>query len=450
LRVTEHRNRNRSWLIKGGRVVDPANERDSIADVLVRDGRIAAVGQFEAPEGVEVIDATDLVVAPGLIDLHVHLRVPGGEAKETIATGTAAAAAGGFTTICCMPNTNPTLDTVAVLDDLNQRIAQDGIVRVHPIAAITCERQGNEAADFDALAAAGAIGFSDDGDTTANSAIMRAALEASTRLDRPVMVHCEDKPLAVGAMNEGDVSRELGIPGIPAAAEEIIIARDLMLARLTGGWVHICHVSTGRGAALVRQAKAEGVRVTAEVMPHHLVMSDAWVAGDRTLLNVDEPPGPRAAPADPNTKVNPPLRPETDTRQLLAALQDGTFDIIATDHAPHAAPEKQGSPYTKAAFGLSGSEFALPLMLALVRAGHLTLSDVIYRLSTVPARLLRVPLGTLSEGAAADIVIFDPNERWQVTTDTLKTKSPNTPLLGMELRGRARMVLVDGEERYHA
>jgi dihydroorotase len=214
--------------------------------------------------------------------------------------------------------------------------------------------------------------------------------------------------------------------------------------------LHVCHVSTGRGAELVRQAKEEGVHVTAEVMPHHLVMSDAWVAGDRTLLNVNEPAGTRAKPADPNTKVNPPLRPETDTRQLLTALQNGTFDIIATDHAPHAAPEKQGSPYENAAFGLSGSEFALPLMLALVRAGHLTLSDLIYRLSTIPAQLLRVPLGTLSEGTPADIVIFDPNEQWHVFAETLKTKSKNTPLLGMELRGRARMILVDGEERYHA
>ncbi len=247
----------RSILVRGGHVVDPANGRDDLADVLVRDGMVAEVGPaVSAPAGADVFDATGLVVAPGLIDVHVHLREPGFEAKETIATGTAAAAAGGFTTICCMPNTRPALDSVEVLEDLKARVRRDGRVRVHPIAAITMGREGREAVDFAALAAAGAVGFSDDGDTTADSAIMRRALEASRDLNRPVMVHCEDKALAAGAMHEGDVSEPLGIPGIPAEAEEIIIARDLMLARLTGGWLHVCHVSTGSGIDLVRRAKA--------------------------------------------------------------------------------------------------------------------------------------------------------------------------------------------------
>lgn len=439
----------RSILIRGGHVVDPLNERDGISDVLVRDGVVTDVGpSLSAPGGAEVFDAAGLVVAPGLIDVHVHLREPGFEAKETIATGTAAAAAGGFTTICCMPNTRPVLDSVEVLEDLNARVERDGQVRVHPIAAITKGREGVEAVDFSALAATGAVGFSDDGDTTADSAIMRSALEASRELNRPVMVHCEDKALASGAMHEGEVSGNLGIPGIPAEAEEIIIARDLMLARLTGGWLHVCHVSTGRGIDLVRRAKAEGVRVTAEVMPHHLTMSDGWVAGERTLLNVDEPPGAPAPAADPDTKVNPPLRTAEDTRLLLAALQEGTFDVVATDHAPHAAPEKQGSPYERAAFGLSGLEFALPLMLALVRAGHFSLTDVVRRLSLEPARLLGVPLGNLAPGNIADLVVFDPEERWVVTPDRLRTKSANTPLLGMELRGRAKLILVGGEERH--
>ncbi|MGH2562749.1 MAG: dihydroorotase [Thermomicrobiales bacterium] len=442
--------RNRTWMIRGGRVVDPASQRDAVADVLIQDGRIAAIGNLDPVVGAELVEAQGCVVAPGFVDLHVHLREPGGEEKETIATGTAAAAAGGFTTICCMPNTRPALDSVENLRDLRSRVERDAVVRVHPIAAITVGRQGEEAVSFEALAAAGAIGFSDDGDTTRDSAIMRRALEASTRLNLPVMVHCEDKALAYGSMHEGEVSRRLGIEGIPAEAEEIIIARDLLLAKLTNGWLHVCHVSTGRGAGFVRQAKTAGVRVTAEVMPHHLTMSDEWVAGDRRLLNVDEPSGDVAPAADPTTKVNPPLRNGADTHQLLEALQDGTFDIIATDHAPHAEPEKQGSDYHHAAFGMSGLEFALPLMLGLVRAGHISVNDLVYRLSTVPARLLGAPHGSLAVGAAADVVVFDPQQQWRVTPEELRTKSPNTPLMGMELRGRARLTLVGGEERYRA
>jgi dihydroorotase len=336
------------------------------------------------------------------------------------------------------------------LKDLNNRIARDARVRVYPIAAITLARAGERAVDFESLAAAGAIGFSDDGDTTRDSAIMRRALEAGRTLDLPIMVHCEDKALAHGAMNEGDVSRRLGISGIPPEAEEIIIARDLMLARLTGGWLHVCHVSTGRGIDLIRQAKSEGVRVTAEVMPHHLTMSDDWVAGDRTLLNVDEPAGETAPPGHPDTKVNPPLRPEADTRRLLAALIDGSFDIVATDHAPHASPEKTGTDFEHAAMGMNGLEFALPLMLALVRAGHITVTDLIRRLSTEPARLLRKPGGTLTPGTPADVVVFDPTESWRATPEALKTKSANTPLLGMTLTGRCRYTLVDGQVIFHA
>jgi len=279
---------------------------------------------------------------------------------------------------------------------------------------------------------------------------MRAALEASTRLRLPIMVHCEDKDLAHGAMHEGEVSRRLGLPGIPAEAEEISIARDILIARLTGGWLHVLHVSTGYGAGLVRRAKAEGIHVTAEVMPHHLTMSDGWVDGDRTLHNTDERAGTPGTPADPNTKVNPPLRPVADTVALLAALRDGTFDIVATDHAPHATPEKTGSPFKDAAFGMSGLELALPTMLALVRAGHLTLGELVDKLSTAPARLLGLPGGALAVGESADVVVFDPTERWRVTPESLKTKSPNTPLLGMELQGRTRLTLVGGEERYRA
>ncbi|MCC6703565.1 MAG: dihydroorotase, partial [Thermomicrobiales bacterium] len=437
-------------LISGGRIIDPANGFDAVGDLLIRNGKIAQVGGTIEADDAERFDATGLVVTPGLIDLHVHFRTPGFEEKETIATGTAAAAAGGFTAVCCMPNTRPALDSVETLRELNATIAQDGLVRVFPIAAISSGRMSEQAVDFDALAAEGAIGFSDDGDSTRDSKIMRAALEASIRLDRPVMVHCEDWTLLGGAMNEGEVSRRLGIGGIPAEAEEIILARDILLAALTGGWLHALHVSTARGIEMIRQAKAAGVNVTAEVMPHHLVMSDDWVAGDRTMHNTNEAPGAPGQPGDPNTKVNPPLRPVADTAGLLEALRAGHFDIIATDHAPHAFPEKGGSTFEKAAMGMSALELALPTMLALVRAGHLSLNEVIQRLTIEPAKLLRKPLGTLSVGADADVCIFDPEERWQVTPETLRTKSPNTPMLGMTLQGRVRRTLVNGEERHRA
>jgi dihydroorotase len=439
-----------AWLIKGGRVVDPASGRDAICDVLVRDGRVAETGRLGHFAGADVIDAAGLVVVPGLIDLHVHLRVPGQEHKETVETGTAAAAAGGFTTICCMPNTTPPLDNVAAIMDLTERVAKLGRVRVRPVAAISKGRRGEEAVDYLALAAAGAVGFSDDGDTTTSADVMRQALEASKELGRPVMVHCEDKSLAGrGAMHDGDISRRLGIAGIPAEAEESIIARDIKIAGETGGWLHVLHVSTGHGADLIRRGKRAGVNVTAEVMPHHLLMSDEWVAGSRAFHNVDEPVGPAAQPGDPNTKVNPPLRTAADTKLLLAALQEGVFDVIATDHAPHASEDKPAGDFDRSAFGLSGLEFALPMMLALVRAGHLTLGEIVRRLSVEPSRILHLPGGTLAPGSVADIVVFDPDERWSVDAGSLQTKSGNTPLIGMELRGRVKLTLVDGEKRHH-
>lgn len=441
---------NPSWLIRGGRVVDPANNLDATADVLVQDGRIATVGEAAGAHGARRIDAEGCLVLPGLIDVHVHLREPGQAWKETLATGTAAAAAGGITTLFCMPNTEPALDTPEILHDLRRRIEREARVRVHPIAAVSRGRAGQQAVDFAALVDAGAVGFSDDGVSTLDSAIMRQALDASVRHGRPVMVHCEDPSLATGSMHEGDVSRALGLPGTPAAAEEISIDRDLALARLTGGWLHVCHVSTGRGADQIRRAKAEGVRVTAEVTPHHLTMDDRWVAGRRRLLNVDLPPGVEVPSADPNTKVNPPLRPEGDSRALLTALADGTIDLVATDHAPHAAAEKQPGAFAEAAFGLSGLEFALPLLLALVRAGNLSLSQLVTVMSWRPAQLWRLAGGSLGVGDPADLVVVDPDERWTVTPDRLATKSANTPLLGMELRGRARLTLVGGEERHRA
>jgi len=437
-------------LVRGGHVIDPANGVDGHFDVLVRNGIIEQIGSIEPAGDVSEFDASGCLVTPGWIDVHVHLRDPGFPEKETMETGTAAAAAGGFTAIACMPNTRPALDSSEIIADLLERAAEAGQVRVFPIATITRARAGDEPVDFDAVIEAGAIGWSDDGDTTANSAIMRQALEASVRLDRPVIVHCEDKALASGAMHEGDVSRRLGIHGIPAVAEEIIISRDLMLAELTGGWLHVCHVSTGRGADLIADARRRGVNVTAEVMPHHLAMSDEWVSGSRTLHNTSRPAGNPANAADPNTKVNPPLRPVADTKALLERIQDGTFDCFGTDHAPHAEPEKAGSAFEAAAMGVSGLEFAFPLTLALIEAGHLSLYDLVRLWTVEPARILREERGSLTPGAAADITVFDPDREWVVTSGELRTRSANTPLLGMTMKGRAVLTLVDGKERHRA
>ncbi|MEJ7839049.1 MAG: dihydroorotase, partial [Thermomicrobiales bacterium] len=407
-----------NWLISNGRIIDPSNDIDRIADLKIVDGVVAEIGTGLEGSG-DVFDATGMIVTPGWIDVHVHLRVPGYEQKETIASGTAAAAAGGFTAVACMPNTKPALDSSVVLHDLADTVDREGLVRVFPIASITQGRTGQEAVDFDAVIAAGAIGWSDDGDTTADSLIMRHALEASKRLNRPVIVHCEDKAIAHGSMHEGDVSHRLGLSGIPAAAEEIIIARDLMLAELTGGWLHVCHVSTGRGAELIAEAKKRGVRVTAEVMPHHLAMSDEWVGGSRSLHNTVEPDVSVAKPGSPNTKVNPPLRPIADTIALLDALKAGVFDCLGTDHAPHEAATKQDTDFEHAAMGLSGSEFAFPLTWALVRAGHLTERELIRLWTTAPATILRKILGTLTLGTSADVSVFDPERTWTVSSSTL-------------------------------
>lgn len=437
-----------AMIIRGGRVIDPVSGRNDLADVLIEGGRVTGIGRVSAPEDAHDVDATGMLITPGWIDVHVHLRQPGFDAKETIATGTAAAAAGGFVAVACMPNTKPALDSPEVIRELMEDVEQNAVSRVYPIATITKDRAGDDPVDFEAVIEAGAIGWSDDGDTTANSAIMREALEASKRLNRPVMVHCEDKAIAAGAMHEGKISHELGIPGIPAAAEEIIISRDLMLAELTGGWLHVCHVSTGRGIELIHEAKQRGVNVTAEVMPHHLVMSDEWVAGSRELHNTDETAGPPADPGDPNTKVNPPLRPRNDTRRLLNALQAGWFDCFGTDHAPHAEPEKAVA-YQRAAFGLSGLEFAFPLSYALVRAGKLDVVDLVRRWTVEPAKILGIDPVSITEGTLANIIVFDPDEPWVVTPEALKTKSKNTPLLGMTLRGRAVLTIVDGEIQHH-
>ncbi len=439
-----------SIVIRNGRVVDAASGFDGAADLLLENGRIAAIGSIPAGSGDSEIEANGLVVTPGLIDMHVHLRQPGFDNKETIATGTAAAAAGGFTTICCMPNTRPTLDSRESLDLLYEKIAAEALVHVRPISAISIGRLGIKAVDYAEVVAAGAIGFSDDGDSCDDPGIMTEALEASKIFDRPVMVHCEDKSLMGGCMHEGEVSARLGLAGLPALAEENLLARDIELTAKTGGWLYALHVSTGAGIEMIRQAKASGVNVTAEAMPHHLLMTDEWVAGDRHFVNVDEPAGPRAEPGHPNTKVNPPLRPQRDTELLLAAIEDGTFDIVATDHAPHAEVDKVLGQFQTAAFGLSGLEFGLPMMLSLIRAGRLTYLDLVRLMSFNPALVLRSDRGRLAVGAPADLTIFDPEDEWVVDAAKLRTRSANTPLLGMTLRGRNRYTIVDGELRFAA
>lgn len=435
-------------LLRGGRVVDPSQQLDRVADIRVASGRIRELGNLQPQPGERILDVSGLVVAPGFVDVHVHLREPGQEWKETIATGTSAAAAGGFTTVFCMPNTEPALDSVAVFAELRRRVDRDAIVHVHPIAAITEGRRGERAVDFDALVRAGSVGFSDDGQSTPNSEVMLRALAASKHHGIPVMVHCEDPSLAIGAMHFGEVSRRLGVRGILAAAEEIIIARDLALAEVTGGWLHVCHVSTAKGASLIRDARRAGVRVTAEITPHHLVCDDEWIAGERTFVDGRGGSDRSGAPRDPDTKVNPPLRTSTDARALRDAFQRGDIDLIATDHAPHADTEKAGRSFETAAFGFTGSELALPVMLELVRAGRVTLSQLIRGLSCTPGRLWNLDAGTLRPGATADIAVFDMDEAWRAHPDRYLSRGSNSPVRGLELQGRVKWTFVGGHERY--
>jgi len=421
---------------------------DAQLDVRMHGEVVSAVGTLAADATEHVIDVTGMIVAPGFIDVHVHLREPGQEWKETIATGTAAAAAGGFTTIFCMPNTEPALDSVVQLEELKRRTDRDAVVSVRPIAAISEGRRGDTPVDYRALAAVGAVGFSDDGESTADSSVMRQALAASRELALPVMVHCEDPTLTGGAMHEGYTSHALKIQGLPALAEESIINRDIGLAALSGGWLHACHVSTGRGADLIARAKSNGVRVTAEVMPHHMTMTDKWVGGRRDIEHEQGSDGEHFGAADQDTKVNPPLRTTGDMLRLREALRAGLIDVIATDHAPHARHEKKGRSFMTAAFGLSGSEFALPLLLSLVRAGELTLREVVRGLCTTPARLWGLNVGTLRPGSPADVVVFDPAETWTPHLKGTISRGINTPLLDTELHGRTKLAFVGGDERY--
>jgi dihydroorotase len=418
-----------SLLIRNGRVVDPAGSTDAVADVLISGDRVERVGR-DLPVAAEttVLDATGKLVCPGFIDIHVHLREPGYEYKETVATGTRAAAAGGFTAVACMANTHPVNDNRSITDYIRAKAAVEGAVRVYPIGAVTRGLGGEELAELAELAEAGCVAFSDDGKCVMNAALYRRAMEYTLPFGTPLISHAEDHHLSQGAaMNEGVVSTELGMPGAPAAAEDIMVARDILLAELTGAHVHIAHLSTAGAVRLVRDAKARGVRVTAEVTPHHLLLTEDAV---RTF--------------DANAKMNPPLRSKRDTEVLLEALVDGTIDCIATDHAPHAGSEKEGE-FDRAAFGIVGLETAVGLMLdRLVRPGALPLATLISRLSRDPARLLGLPGGSLAPGAPADVTLLDPGAEWTVDPARFQSKSRNTPFGGWTVTGRPWKTIVGG------
>ena len=378
-----------------------------------------------------------LITAPGFIDLHAHLREPGFEESETVATGARAALAGGFTTICAMPNTEPATDSPGLVAGLIARGAAAQAARVLPIAALTRGRKGTELADLVELAAAGAVAFSDDGAPVSDGQLFRNALEYARAAGRPIFEHPQDQALSGGGvMHEGVVSARLGLPGMPAAAEESAIARDLALAKLTGGRLHLSHVSTAGGVELVRRAKAGGLAVTAEVTPHHLALTDEWVAGSRAFAWDDD--GPRAAPYDSATKVNPPLRPAADVRACWDGLMDGTIDAIATDHAPHASIRKDVE-YQEAAFGISVFETAVPLLLAGVAAGWGSWDRVVAALTTGPARVLGIDV------PAGDLVVIDPRVIWTPLATALHSLGKNTPLLGREVQGRVVATYVDGQ-----
>ncbi len=442
-----------SVAIRGGRVIDPVNGVDATYDVLIVDGRIAAPGPDAGADANEVIDAGGLIVAPGFVDIHTHLREPGFEHKETIETGTLAAARGGFTTVCAMPNTEPPIDSAAGVEFVLRRATETGVVRVLPIACVTKGRTGQELAEMAELAQAGAVAFSDDGSPVADVGLMRRALEYAGMLALPVIDHCEDPALAKGGMmHEGWVSTRLGLRGVPAAAEETMVARNIALAEQTGAHVHLAHISTAGSVELVRQAKARGLPVTAEVTPHHLALTHELVlTGTEPVRSGGVATATRTELAyETNAKVNPPLRTHEDADACVAGLLDGTIDCIATDHAPHAIQDKL-CEFDSAAFGISGLDTAFALSLAAVGAHHgAPLQVVIERLTIAPVRTLgldtRMPgLGTLSAGAPGDVVLIDPEAEWTVEPALFASKGKNTPLAGRTLRGRVAATIFGGK-----
>ncbi len=422
-------------VLRNGRVIDPKNGRDEECDVVVEDGRIARVGRGAAEgvegERVEVVDCAGKWITPGFVDLHVHLREPGQEYKEDIASGLAAAAAGGFTTVCAMPNTRPVNDRRAITEAMLAKARDARGARLRVFGAVTMGSAGEQLTEMGDLREAGAIGVSDDGVCVMNAAVMRRALEYARTFDLLVSQHCEDHHMTAGAqMNEGPISTRLGLRGWPREAEDIIVARDLVLAEMTGARYHVAHISSRGAVRLVREAKSRGIAVTAEVAPHHLLLTDDAVIGYRTFC-----------------KVNPPLRSEEDVEAVREGLRDGTIDCIATDHAPHSPLEKD-CEFEAASFGILGLEPAFPTLLELVRGGHLSATRLIEALTSAPARAGKLEGGTLDVGARADVAILDPAHAWTLTPSALRSKSHNTPWLGKELTGAVVQTLVGGEVVY--
>jgi dihydroorotase len=421
-----------SLLIQNGRMIDPSQRIDRMANVLVVDGRIAAL---DAQPGGEqtIIDASGKIVCPGLIDMHVHLREPGREEDETIETGTSAALAGGFTSIACMPNTEPTVDSQGVVDFIRHQAAQADNCNVFVVACVSKGREGKELAEIGQLVKAGAVAFSDDGSPIYNPELMRRAFEYCLMFDKPVLNHSEIRELTEHAvMHEGLTSLILGLSGMPAAAEDVMASRDIALAEATGGRFHLMHVSTAGSVDAVRRAKRRGVRVTTEVTPHHFTLTDECLRS-----------------FDSNFKMNPPLRGREHVEAVIAGLVDGTIDVIATDHAPH-AKEKKMQELDQAPFGIVGLETALGLVVTkLIKPGHLDWSAAIQKMSYNPARILGVNKGTLAIGADADITIIDPDARWKVNPAEFRSKSTNSPFIDWELTGRADIVIVGGRVKFN-
>ncbi len=437
----------RPILIRGGRIVDPSQGLDTVSDLLIEDGAISGVGEGVTRDGAHTIDAAGLVVCPGFIDLHCHLREPGFEYKETIATGTLAAARGGFTTVCAMPNTSPVMDTRATVEFVLSKARDEGVVRVLPIGAVTKGSKGAELAEMVELAEAGAVGFSDDGHPVADSNMMRQALSYSSSLGLPIINHCEVPELSAGGMmNEGWTANRLGLRGIPNASEEAMVARDIALLETVGGRLHIAHASTAGTVELVRQAKERGAAVTCEATPHHLTLTDEAILGCGGAQDAFEPLTDAAY--DTNAKVAPPLRSRDDREAMVAGLRDGTVDFVATDHAPHGRTDKLCT-FDEAANGISVLETALGSVMSVVHAGALTLPVAIGSLTASPARFLGMDLGTLKPGSPADVTIFDPDAEWLVDPAQFASKGKNTPLAGTKLRGRVVATIGLGEVVYH-